>query len=288
MLEGWQRVLDNHSQSTIRNSTISLQLSRVNGENASLIARIIPVLEQGNFRSYTRFNQLLTNFLAEAEHIFVLTTTDCQFENLPSLWEGKSSCVNVAKFDAAYYGAGTPNPDHNLRVTNSHRTLIQLAQLLSLKSVAIIEGDASSYKAIDVDMSALRSFKKLVDSDSWDIIRFGYRPYFLEDDIIKDSNECPTECKCSFNLEGHSMGGLGCVITSSRCDMRSSDAYMLKESSFEQFELALGRYSVDMEPMRLLPKIWFSVPQLAFQMDSAQLVEAQVRIAKDFRRLCVE
>lgn len=196
--------------------------------------------------------------------------------------------MNVAKFDAAYYGGGTPHPDHNTRVTYSHKTFIQLAQLLSLKSVAVVEGDASSYKTIEVDMSALRSFKKLIDSNSWDIIRFGYRPYFLEEHIMKGSDECPAECKCSSTLDGHSMGRMGCVITSSNCDIRSSDAYMLKESSFEQFKLALDRYSVDVEPMRVLPKVWYSLPQLAFQIDSAQSVEDQVRMAENFRRLCVE
>jgi len=83
------------------------------------------------------------------------------------------------------------------------------------------------------------------------------------------------------------MGGHGCVVTSGACDMRSSDAYVLNSDSYDDFETLLDKFTVDMEPMQRLPRIWFVLPQLAFQVDSAQPIETQTHWARIFAEQCV-
>lgn len=249
----------------------------------SHVRRVVSTFEPGNYESYTRFNQLLSRFLAEADYIFVLTTKDCAFENFPALWINKSSCVNVRNFDTAYY-RGETFDDHHARISNSHRTFVQIADAMSWGSLAVIEGDTVSYDAHDVELGALRSYKRLLSSDKAELIRFGYRPYFLEHTELTN---CPKECECSLKLGGESMGGFGCVITSGICDMRSSDAYVLNARAFHPFERLLQQHTIDMEPMQNLSNVWLAIPQLAFQIDSAQTLEEQVRLSREFVRRCV-
>ena len=251
------------------------------------LVKLVSVFETGTFNSYTRFNQRLIAYLADTDHIFVLTTKVCAFENLPSAWQYKCSCVNVERFDEAYYQPNNYVGSHHARISNSHRTFVEIARTMQWGSVGVIEGDITSFRAAGLNKVDLKKFKSLLLSDKWDMIRFGYRPFFLEGDPTALPKQCPNECVCSLSLGGESMGGHGCVVTSGACDMRSSDAYILNSNSFTDFETLLDKFTVDMEPMQRLPRIWFATPQLAFQVDSAQSIETQTHWAQTFVERCV-
>jgi len=247
------------------------------------IVKLASVFETGTFDSYTRYNKQLAAFIAEADHIFVLTSKDCAFEKLPTAWQHKCSCVNVERFDRAYYTSENYVGSHHARISNSHRTFVKIARIMQWKAVGVLEGDTTSFSADEIDVGGLEKFKSLLLSDKWDAIRFGYRPFFLEG----EPKQCPVECICSQSLDEESMGGHGCVITSGACDMRSSDAYILNSKSFIEFENLLEKFTVDMEPMQRLPRIWFAMPQLAFQVDSSQSLKTQIDWAQTFADRCM-
>ena len=271
--------LDNiRDERQLSTSTVSLPESA-----KSSLVQAVSVFESANFKSYTRFSHQLIAFLSEADHVFLLTGKDCQFENLPVAWEHKSSCVNAARLDSTLYNWENYVGSHHVRITNSHRLFVKVARVMNWSSVAILEGDITSYSADEVDDRALAEYRSLLRSDNWDMIRFGYRPFSLETEV----ESCPEECTCVQFLGKESMGGHGCAITSGACDMRSSDAYILNSNSFEEFDALLENFTVDMEPMQRLPRIWFSTPQLAFQVDSAQSIESQIESAKKFYERCI-
>ncbi len=248
------------------------------------LVKLASVFETGRYDSYTRYSKQLTSYLALADHIFLLTAKDCAFEKLPLAWRHKCSCVNVAQFDRAYYRPGNYVPTHHARISNSHRAFVSIARIMQWKHIGVLEGDTTSFNMDEPDESSLENFKSLLLSDKWNLIRFGYRPFFLEEK--QNQNQCPEECVCNQSFDGESMGGHGCVITSGACDMRSSDAYILNSKSFVEFEKLLDKFTVDMEPMQRLPRIWFTTPQLAFQVDSSQSLGIQVHWAQTFADRC--
>ncbi len=254
-----------------------------NQDSVNPLLRLLPVIKSANFKSYTRFSESFEDFMAEAEHIFILTTKDCRFENFPLNWKNKTSCVNAGDFDAAFYAEGTYD-GHHTRISNAHATFVRYAREMGWRSVAVMEGDSVSYSDLPRNADALLNFRMLLKSDKWSIIRFGYRPFFLESE---NAAVCPDVCKCMKSFEGYHMGGLGCIIVSQKCDIRSSDAYILHESAYDEFEENLAKYTIDMEPMRHLKNAWFSIPQLSFQTDSAQLIKRQVEISEEFVQRCV-
>ena len=98
------------------------------------------------------------------------------------------------------------------------------------------------------------------------MIRFGFRPYFLE----KTSREpCPTECRCYIK---HDMAREFCKLSKPGCDMRSSDFYVIHKTSYApllskllDLKQANSKRIIDTAPMRSLANQWLILPQASIQ-----------------------
>lgn len=243
-------------------------------------------LSQANYNSYSRFSDRLTRLLSQVEHIYLMTTKLCQFENLPSEWSNSSSCVNVLHFDRQLYGDEILSYDHHSKITRLHLAFLRLARLRGYKNFAVIEADSVCVTQDAVNHTETSIFSRFLKNGSWDLIRFGYRPFFLEN--IPASAKCPRSCKCAIRSTGtDTLGQLGCLIDSADCDIRSSDMYVVNAAAYGLFESNLEKYTVDTEAMRKIERMWFIVPQMSFQVDSGQFLETQRYYAGRFMRSCV-
>jgi len=120
----------------------------------------------------------------------------------------------------------------------------------------------------------------------WEVVRLGYKPYFFVDStkfrsVLPLPWSCPGNCKCT---RFHSSA---CVMHKSGCDMRSSDAYILKRSSFQStIEMVKSTGGIiDVEILRSISPQVFILPQLTFQESQSEW--SQTQLAKAFEALCV-
>lgn len=240
-------------------------------------------LETPSFSEYSRFSHFVTKALDEIEHIFVLTSQPCRYETLPENWLQKSSCVAADDFDRAFSKMRWGVDNHHLRIGHVHRMFVTFAQRRGFHTIAVIEADAFSYTNSTMDGTTLGEFRKFIQSSEWDIIRFGYRPFFLENSGV---TKCPKECSCHYERNSPTLGRRLCVIKSRRCDIRSSDMYILNERSFTEFSENLERFVVDMEAIQSLRSVWYMTPQESFQFSSSQMLDSQLRYADKFMNLC--
>lgn len=243
--------------------------------------RVFSAFESPQFAEYSRFSQFVTATLAEVDHIFVLTSSPCKFESLPRDWLHKSSCVSAENFDRVYSSTWKLPDSHHFRIGNVHRLFTRFAERNNFQNIAVIEADAFSYTNTTIDDNELANFRIFMRSASWDIIRFGYRPYFLE----TTRGTCPAQCVCHSDMKLR-MGRRMCLINSRSCDIRSSDMYVLSSRVFQEFRDNLERDIVDMEAMQSLRLVWYMTPQESFQSSSSQLLDTQLHYATLFRELC--
>ena len=251
----------------------------------------VDILEQtirsANYKSYSRFNARVTHFLHKVDHIFLMTTSMCEFENLPHQWSNSSSCVNVRDFDTSLYGNQIDRYDHHAKITTLHLAFLQLAKQRKYRNFAVIEADSFCVTNGQIDDAEIEIFENFLTFGSWSLIRFGYRPFFLEGEKA-ENDKCPKTCICTcYPNRRNSLGSFGCVISSTKCDIRSSDMYILNSIAYDEFEAQLHVKTVDVEPMQSLQNTWFIVPQASFQFDSAQFLETQLYYADKFKRDCV-
>ena len=121
--------------------------------------------------------------------------------------------------------------------------------------VAVIEDDARSDFTVSFDDDEFERLRQLVRPDltrarvssndgvdthapmdaahawSWNFLRFGYRPYQMEEAAAAGAHAeaCPERCACE-RTSAHS-----CLISQSGCDLRSSEAYLINRGAFADF-----------------------------------------------------
>jgi len=259
---------------------------RTSKHEFALESVLATAMSQANYNSYSRFSGRVTQLLSQVEHIYLMTTKLCQFENLPLEWSNSSSCVNVLDFDNHLYGDEILSYDHHAKITRLHLAFLRQARRRRYKNFAVIEADAVCVAEDRVNHTETSLFTKFLNDGDWQIIRFGYRPFFLES--MPDSAECPRTCTCLSYTGTDTLGTLGCLIDSADCDIRSSDMYVVNAPAYYFFESNLEKYTVDTDAMRKIERMWFIVPQMSFQVDSGQFLETQRYYAGKFMQSCVK
>lgn len=113
-------------------------------------------------------------------------------------------------------------------VTAVHGYVHQYAYYKNFERIAVIEKD------IVLDSSATRNvlknfqhLQRFVEANDWNVIRFGYLPYFLQSKGF--TMECPSQCICT-RQPAHYLNL--CQMRHSQCDMRSSEFYVSNRRIF--------------------------------------------------------
>jgi len=153
---------------------------------------------------------------------------------------------------------------HGYAVSMSHAAILARALDLRQDKIVIIEDDVTSL-SFDRDASPLRIMLQL---NTWDIIRFSFRPYFVEKAFAHSNIEgtnfrdtmssCPEECLCQ--VDPSNKQAKFCKLRSEGCDLRSSDFYAVRSSAFHD----LIRRMLDFEnPLRVID--WYILQETGNQ-----------------------
>ena len=208
--------------------------------------------------------ELVWQLLSLTDHIFVLAKGDCVI-GAPSMHRAKVTCVHGEVIDMCapakfFYGPHS----HAMRVTFSHAVILQVAKEKQYRNVAIVEDDLTFINR-RMSTDVVREFNKLLASSSWSLIRFGFRPYFLQHDA---ETHCPAKCRCTFGAFGEHF----CQMNRRGCDLRSSDLYIVHSRHFALLQSMLldlrvsnSKRIIDLHPMRSFENQWLVIPQISFQ-----------------------
>ncbi len=213
----------------------------------------------------TAMPAVVSRLLHKVDHIFVISYTHCKTVLTPELRQSGTCVIGKALDDCAPKHFMKGAHVHALKVTFSHAAVLKQALDSGFKNIAVLEDDVAfiprSYSA-DLD----QQFSRLLSSNSWSMIRLGFRAYFLESSAIPP---CPHVCRCSFHA---GIGDHFCELRNAGCDLRSSDLYILNSRHFSQLQRLLldlrqanPKRIVDVYPMRALAKQWIMLPQVSFQ-----------------------
>lgn len=224
--------------------------------------------------------------LNEVEHIFVLAKYDCS-KKLPSNLDEKVTCIRGVELDRCApqkYLRGSEN--HAMKVTYVHAFVMMMAHEARYSTIAVIEEDAIFLER-NFSSSFITDFTSLVHSNGWGLIRFGFRPFFLQMNGIR---HCPRNCRCSTSDYGDHF----CRMRNPGCDMRSSDMYIIHQTVYLQFGSDLlnirvtnRRRIVDTLPMNRISPQWLVLPQCSFQETLDVPIDYQVGISALYMRKCV-
>ena len=129
--------------------------------------------------------------LLTIDHVFVLSFDACETK-LPRALPGEQLVVG-AMIDACAPIEFIRGPyKHAMKVSFLHAAVLYLAEKANFRHVALIEDDVVVRHGI-LSEDMLPDFGKILSSKTWSMIRFGFRPYFLE----QNSREpCPHRCRC--------------------------------------------------------------------------------------------
>lgn len=235
-------------------------------ENSIISCRdyLLPMAVSGVGNS-TTLPEVVSHLLHKVDHIFVLSYTHCKTVIPPELHQSTTCVIGKALDDCAPKDFIRGPHIHAMKVTFSHAVILKQALELGLSNIAVMEDDVAfiprSYSA-DLD----QQFSRLFLSNSWSIIRLGFRAYFLESSAIPP---CPRTCRCLFHV---SIGDHFCELRKSGCDLRSSDLYILNSRHFIQLQRLLldlrqanPKRIIDVYPMRAFANQWIMLPQVSFQ-----------------------
>lgn len=229
----------------------------------------------------------ISEMLVEVDHVFVLAVQTCQLA-LPDKLAQRTTCISGKELDKCApkrYIAGQFT--HAMKVSFAHATILELAQTAQYRHVAIIEIDAvfsrDSFLPHSVD-----NFKRILSSNDWNIIRFGYRPYFLEE---SSRERCSRRCRCHIDTRyGHDF----CKLWNSGCDMRSSDFYIIHQNSFGKLKGKIidlrnqnSKRIIDTWPMRSISKQWMLIPHGTIQQRLDIPLDYQVGLQSLYMKKCV-
>lgn len=236
--------------------------------------------------------KILVDMLSFIDHIYVISLDSCRFPMSTTL-ATKATCVHGRVLDACappQYFRGHRQELHGLKVTFTHAVVMKLAERSGFRHVAVIEDDLALLpgRVEKISESTTSAFASLLRSNSWSLIRIGFRPYFLQEN---GRQKCPKYCRCRTSPR---FGSHFCEMRHGKCDVRSSDFYVIRSKYFLAFQRKLldTRQSnvnriVDMYPMRSLPNQWMFIPQISYQRILDIPVDYQIGSGALFIKKCV-
>ena len=203
--------------------------------------------------------------LSSVDHIFIIAAEHCS-KKLPRQFLGRATCVIGKRLDACAPKAFIRRPyRHAMKVSFSHAAVLELAHVRKYPHVAIIEDDVFVQPRAHSD-DFVNDFHGLLRSNAWSMIRFGYRPYFLEE---SSRGHCPRVCRCRIKQR---IAKEFCELSRAGCDLRSSDFYIIRGNFYLQLQSAIldmrqtnSKRVIDTLPMRQLKPQWLILPQLSVQ-----------------------
>ena len=224
------------------------------------------------------------------DHVYILCM-HCDRVKIPPEWEGAVTTVHGGDVDLCY---GRLWADHWHKASTSHVHAFVDAVLNKYETITIMEEDALTADPREIgpetfDVEAILQF--LRDDKSWNTVRLGYRPYFLEEQSIDQIRggatdtdvryRCPEQCACETIADG------ACMIKEGACDMRSSDFYLLRTTQVPYLRRAIGGGStIDMEALRRIKRQVYILPQLSYQSHLDRSRQQQVNMARRFKAVC--
>ena len=232
------------------------------------------------------FSTQISEILLKIDHIFILSIDMCELK-LPRSFAGRASCVDGRKLDVCAPKEFIRGPyTHAMKVSFTHAAVLYLAQKASYRHVALIEDDVAVRHGIFSE-HLLPDFSNIFYTSTWSMIRFGFRPYFLE----KMSREpCPTKCRCYIK---QNMAREFCKLPKSGCDMRSSDFYIIHKNSYApllskllDLKQANSKRIIDTAPMRSLANQWLILPQASIQTKLDIPIDYQIGLGALYVKKC--
>ena len=207
----------------------------------------------------------IANMLSFVDHIFVLSLESCATA-VPDNIRRRSTCIKGKVLDSCAPSAFISGEYmHAMKVTFSHAIVLQLAREAEYVNIAVIEDDLS-FISRKVSPQVSSEFSRLLESDSWNLVRFGFRPFFLQENGAKP---CPEKCRCKLDPE---FGNHLCRLTYAGCDIRSSDFFVLHSRTFALLQAHLldrrvenSKRIIDVHPMRSIDNQWLFLPQMSYQ-----------------------
>ena len=233
------------------------------------------------------FPETLSKMLLEIDHIFVLSIDSCKTA-LPRAFSGRATCVVGRKLDmcaprAYIRGSYT----HAMKVSFMHAAVLYLAQTSRYERIAVLEDDVIiRHNALSANL--VREFRALLKSNAWSVVRFGFRPYFLEE---SSREHCPLKCRCE--IQKH-VSEQFCELSRAGCDIRSSDFYVIRKQHYEPLRLKIldrtranSKRIVDTHPMRQFARQWLFLPQISIQTKLDIPVDYQIGLGALYVKKCV-
>ena len=207
----------------------------------------------------------IANMLSSAHHIFVLSLESCTIA-VPVNMRRRSTCIKGKVLDSCAPDAYISGDyKHAMKVTFSHAVVLQLAREAGYPNIAVIEDDLS-FVSRKLSPQVSSEISRLLESDSWNLVRFGFRPYFLQENGAKP---CPVKCRCKLDPE---YGNHLCRLNYAGCDIRSSDFFVLHSRTFALLQAHLldlkvenSKRIIDVHPMRSIDNQWLFLPHLSYQ-----------------------
>ena len=233
------------------------------------------------------FSTQISEMLLKIDHVFVLSIDVCETKLLRS-FAGRASCVVGTKIDACAPNEFIRGPyTHAMKVSFMHAAVLYLATKANYRHVAVIEDDVAVRRGVFSE-HLVPDFGNVLDSSTWSVIRFGFRPYFLEK---KSTEPCPTECRCYIK---RGVAREFCKLSKPGCDMRSSDFYLVHKNSYVpllskllDLKQANSKRIIDTSPMRSLENQWLILPQASIQTKLDIPIDYQIGLSALYVKKCV-
>ena len=233
------------------------------------------------------FATQILGVLLSIDHVFVLSLDACETK-LPESFAGRATCIVGAKIDACAPNEFIRGPyTHAMKVSFMHAAVLHLAKKVNFRHVALLEDDVVIRRGVfSEDLTP--DFGKILSSKTWSMIRFGFRPYFLE----KNSRDpCPRSCRCYIKRKfAHEF----CKLRSAGCDMRSSDFYVIHRTSYAPLLSKLldirqvnSKRIIDTAPMRSLSNQWLVLPLASIQTKLDIPVDYQIGLGAIYVKKCI-
>lgn len=225
------------------------------------------------------------SILASMSRVLVISSAEsCRLQGIK-----KATCLLGKKIDSCVPDSLKTLVDgHGYAVSVTHASALALAIFRGYDSVAMIEDDAFF---AEMPTDTLSSFQRLLETRDWNIVRMGFRPYFLEARGDGIEYSCPEQCKCE---ESQVIGTGLCKINEGGCDLRSADFYLAQHSIFEDLILKMLDASVfnrviDFHVLQSFKDYWVAVPQISFQekLEMPYPISLQRGFGDLFEELCV-
>ena len=248
-----------------------------------------------------RFSFPFTTLVSFADVVYLLCV-ECDGVVAPPAWRGKVLLVNGKIIDECVKDGDL---DHWHRASFSHAVAVAHAALHGHNVAAVVEDDARSDFTVRFDDDEFARLRQLVRPDltrassegsadtnptnaqwSWNFLRFGYRPYQMEEAAARGgaayAEACPEQCACE-RTSAHS-----CLISQSGCDLRSSEAYLINRGAYEDFTHRLQGGVVDYDVLQSFPKMMVLSPMVSYQENLDISMDAQRDLQRKFRRACTQ